>query len=138
MSYWNDEIVFKVREIVARVGDCDIEKAGADDSLINDIGLDSLDFLDLIFRLESAFNIRIKRGQIEKDARAMSEGENFEMGGVITPSGIEALKKSLPEVPPERFSAEMRVSDIPKLFTVMTFVRLVKSRLEADDDETLG
>jgi hypothetical protein len=49
----------------------------------------------------------------------------------LTPSAKDALRLELPEVPPERFDAVSRPSDIPRLFTARTFLRLVKKQMEA-------
>ncbi len=56
----------------------------------------------------------------------MAEGE-FEQGGVITPEGMKVLKNYLSEVPEEHFKNNLKVNDIPMLFTVETFCKLVVS-----------
>jgi hypothetical protein len=54
----------------------------------------------------------------------MAEDE-FEKGGVLTPAGMDALKNYLSEVPAEHFKPNLKVNEIPMLFTVETFCKLI-------------
>ena len=85
------------------------------------------DFLDLVFQLEKEFGIKIPRGQLEKNARGELSESEFEKNGVITNAGMKALKKYLNEVPEENFTENMKVNEIPMLFTVETFCKLIVS-----------
>jgi len=104
---------------------CDAEKVKLDSSLIDDLGAESIDFLDIVFRLERAFKVKIPRGRIVEEARGdLSEAE-FSKGGVVTDAGVERLRAYLSEVPAERFPAPLKVADIPRLFTSETFCKMV-------------
>jgi acyl carrier protein len=115
----------QVRTIVADVLAIDESKVRPDGSLIDDYGGESIDFLDLIFRLEKEFKVKIPRGQIEKEARGAMEDSEFAENGRLTAKGLARLKEYLSEVPPERFRERMAVAEIPTLFTVETFCKLV-------------
>lgn len=115
----------KVREIIADVLVIDEEEVSLHSRLIGDLGAESIDFLDLVFQLEKEFKIKIPRGQLEKNARGELTEDEFEKGGVLTAQGLEALKTYLSEVPAEQFKANMKVNEIPMLFTVETFCKLV-------------
>ena len=104
-----------------------------DSSLINDLGADSLDLLDLVFSLEQAFGIEITRGEIEKRVRASLPDEEFERDGVLTEKAKEALRLQLPEVDAAKFDGSLRASDIVKLLTVRAFLRIVAEKMEALD-----
>ena len=120
-----DAVFPKVAATVADALGCDEDDVKRDSSLINDLGAESIDFLDLVFRLERAFKIKIPRGKIVENARgALTEGE-FEQKGVVTDVGMAQLKAYLSEVPAERFKTPMKVADIPRLFTPETFCKLV-------------
>lgn len=122
----NAESVFpNVREIVADVLVLDEDEVNLDSRLIADLGAESIDFLDLVFQLEREFDIKIPRGQLEKNARGDLAEDEFEQGGIITEAGIKALKAYLSEVPAEEFKANLKVNEIPMLFTVETFCKLV-------------
>lgn len=129
----------KVADIVADVLAIDKGEISEDSSLIKDLGAESIDFLDLIFRLERAFSIKIPRGQIEKEARGALSESDFEKDGVLTERGMVALKAYLSEVPPERFKATMKVNEIPTLFTMKTLCKLVlNAQKRKTETETSG
>lgn len=120
----------KVAELTADALAIDIEQVTPTASLIEDLGAESIDFLDLIFRLEREFNVKIPHGKITEDARGDLSVSEFEEKGVLTPAGLERVKAFLSEVPSERFKSPMRVVDIPKLFTTETFCKVVLRQQE--------
>jgi acyl carrier protein len=106
---------------------CDVDDIKLDVSLIEGLDAESIDFLDMVFRLERAFKIRIPRGKIVENARgALSEAE-FEQNGLVTDAGLAQLRAYLSEIPAERFKTPTKVKDIPRLFTPETFCKLVIS-----------
>lgn len=122
----NVESVYpKVREIIADVLVIDEEDVSKESRLIADLGAESIDFLDLVFQLEKEFSIKIPRGQLEKNARGDLAEDEFEKGGVLTVKGMQALKNYLSEVPAENFKSNLKVNEIPMLFTVETFCKLI-------------
>lgn len=132
----NQEIFNKVKEIIIDVLVIDEDKVHPTSRLIADLGAESIDFLDLVFQLEKEFGIKIPRGQLEKNARGdLSEAE-FEQNGVLTEKGLVALKNYLTEVPQEYFKSTMKTNEIPTLFTVETFCKLVDSALKAKAEAT--
>jgi acyl carrier protein len=121
----------KVREIIADVLVIDEDKISLSSRLIGDLGAESIDFLDLVFQLEKGFGIKIPRGQLEKNARGALTEQDFEQNGVLTAQGLQALKAYLTEVPDASFKDALKVNEIPMLFTVETFCKLVASALHA-------
>jgi len=125
-----DEIMAVFPTIAATMADalgCDIDDIKLDVSLIEGLDAESIDFLDMVFRLERAFKIKIPRGKIVENARgALSEAE-FEQNGLVTDAGLAQLRAYLSEVPAERFKTPTKVKDIPRLFTPETFCKLVIS-----------
>src|SRR6476660_888121 len=86
---------------------------------------ESMDFLDMVFRLERAFKIKIPRGKIVENARGDLPETEFEQNGIVTEKGLVQLREYLSEVPAARFKTPMKVADIPRLFTPTTFCKLV-------------
>ena len=115
----------KVAETMADALGCDVEKVKLNASLIDDLGAESIDFLDIIFRLERAFKVKIPRGKIVEEARGSLSESEFDQGGVVSEVGVKRLKEFLNEVPAERFKSPLKVADIPRLFTVETFCKMV-------------
>src|SRR6266536_6409056 len=93
----------KVAEIMADALGCEIEQVKLEASLINDLGAESIDFLDIVFRLERGFKVKIPRGKIIEDARGDLPEAEFEQKGIVTPAGEARLKEFLTEVPRDRF-----------------------------------
>ena len=115
----------KVAETMADALGCDVADVKPDASLIEDLGAESIDFLDMVFRLERAFKVKIPRGKIVENARGTLSEAEFEQKGLVTDVGMAQLKAYLSEVPTERFRNPMKVKDIPRLFTPETFCKLV-------------
>ena len=134
----NIETVYpKVREMIADVLVIEESDVSLTSRLIADLGAESIDFLDLVFQLEKEFSIKIPRGQLEKNARgALSEAE-FEQSGALTDAGMTALKHYLSEVPDAYFTSNMKVNEIPMLFTVETFCKLIVAAKQAVSEEAV-
>ena len=115
----------KVAETMADSLGCDVEDITPDVSLIEGLDAESIDFLDMVFRLERAFKVKIPRGKIVENARGTLPEAEFEQNGIVTEKGLAQLREYLSEVSPERFKTPMKVADIPRLFTPTTFCKLV-------------
>jgi len=125
-----DEITAVFPTIAATMADalgCDIDDIKLDVSLIEGLDAESIDFLDMVFRLERAFKIRIPRGKIVENARGTLSEAEFEQNGLVTDAGLAQLRAYLAEIPAERFKTPTKVKDIPRLFTPETFCKLVIS-----------
>jgi acyl carrier protein len=120
-----DAVYPTVAKTIADALGCDLEEVKPDASLINDLGAESIDFLDLVFRLERAFKVKIPRGKIIEDARGDLPEAAFEQKGVVTEPGLVTLRSFLSEVPTDRIKPPLKVADIPRLFTPETFAKLV-------------
>ena len=126
ISQQDIDVVFpKVASTIADALGCDEDEVKRDSSLINDLGAESIDFLDLVFRLERTFKVKIPRGKIVEDSRGVLSEAEFEQKGLVTDRGLAQLKAFLSEVPSERFRTPLKVAEIPRLFTAETFCKLV-------------
>jgi acyl carrier protein len=103
------------------------EEVKPDAILMSDLGAESLDFLDIVFKLEQAFHIQITRGEMERLARGDMSDEEFAPGGVISGSGLERLRELMPEAA-GRIVPGLRPAQILSLFSVRTFVNLVEAK----------
>jgi acyl carrier protein len=115
----------KVAETMADALGCDVDKVALDVPLIEGLDAESIDFLDIVFRLERAFKVKIPRGKIVEEARGDLPESEFEQKGVVTEAGLARLKAYLTEVPADRFRSGLKAADIPRLFTPETFCKLV-------------
>lgn len=120
-----DAVYPKVAQIVADALGCELEDVKPKASLIQDLDAESIDFLDLVFRLERGFGVKIPRGKIVEDARGDLPESEFEEKGIVTEKGMARLREFLTEVPAERFKTPMKAAEVPKLFTAETFCKVV-------------
>lgn len=133
-----EEIILGVRECVARVVDKDVAEVRVEDRIIDDLGADSLDLLDLVFQLEQRFRIKISPRGIEKSAQERLGEIPLEVDGVYTPEALAELRKAMPEVPADELCPGLRAARLPRLFRVATFVGLVSRLLEAQAVQEVG
>ena len=120
------EVYEKVRECIAEALGRDVDEVTYGSTLIGDLGAESLDFLDIAFRLERAFNVRIPRGGVEAASKeGLAEGESYEVNGVLTRAALDRLAAYMPEVPAVEFRDGLKVSEVAMLFRVGTFCNLV-------------
>jgi len=116
-----------IAETMADALGCDVDDIKLDVSLVEGLDAESIDFLDMVFRLERAFKVRIPRGEIVENARGTLSEAEFEQNGLVTDAGLAQLRAYLSEIPAERFKTPTKVKDIPRLFTPETFCKLVIS-----------
>ncbi len=127
MSTDRNEIVSNVRQIVSQALRVDEKTVELKSSLIRDLGAESIDFLDIVFRLEKAFKIKIPKGELfpEKlltDARFVQDGR-------ITAAGIDELKKRIPGADWAEFSKNPVIANLSDLFTVGMIVDYLTEKL---------
>lgn len=121
-----NEIVIKgVKECLREALGVDESQMSLNSSIVTDLGGESIDFLDIIFRLERHFGIKISRGEIAKTAQGDMKDDDFIKDGIVTTEGLKQLKLALPEVSEDMFKEGMSETEIPKLFTIQTFINLV-------------
>jgi acyl carrier protein len=120
-----DAVYPKVAQIIADALGVDAGEVKLDVPLIEGLDAESIDFLDLVFRLERAFGVKIPRGKIVEDARGDLPESDFEQKGLVTEAGLKRLREFLNEVPADRFRSPMKSVDIPRLFTPETFCKVV-------------
>jgi acyl carrier protein len=120
-----DVVYPKVAQIIADALGCELEDVKPKASLIQDLDAESIDFLDLVFRLEKGFGVKIPRGKIVEDARGPLPEAEFETKGIVTEAGMARLREFLGEVPVDRFKTPMKAGDVPRLFTTETFCKVV-------------
>jgi acyl carrier protein len=128
MEFTQEEIAAvypKVAETIADALGCDVGDVALNASLIEDLDAESIDFLDLVFRLERAFKIKIPRGKIVEEARGELSEAEFEQKGIVTDAGIARLRTFLTEVPADKIKAPLKAAEIPRLFTPETFCKVV-------------
>jgi acyl carrier protein len=124
-----DEIFEKVREALVDALGVDEEEVTPEATLRGDLDAESIDFLDIVFRLEKAFDIKIERGElIPMD---VLENTEYVADGKVNPAGIEALKKRMPFADLSRFEDDPNVQNLAEQLTVRDMCKFVEHKLNA-------
>ena len=121
-------IAERVRQIVAEALARPASEVRLDSILMADLGAESLDFLDIVFKIEHEFHIQITRGEMERAARGEMSDEEFAPGGIVSEAGLDRLRALMPEAA-ARIRPGLRPGQILSLFSVQTFVNLVTAKL---------
>lgn len=126
----SQEVFDKVRETLVDALGVDDDEVTPEATLIGDLGAESIDFLDIVFRLEKNFDIRIPRGELFPENIASPES-GFVKDGVVTAAGIAELKQKMPHADVARFAADPKVENIQDLFTVGMICKFLEAKLAA-------
>ena len=97
----------------------------AEHRVIGDLGADSLDVLDITFRLEQRFKIAISPRDMERRTRAKLNGRPLDVDGVYSAEAVAEFRSAMPEIPAEEFIEGLTLADFPRLFRVATLMNLV-------------
>ena len=122
------ETFLKVQEVLVDALGVDEEEVTADATLIGDLGAESIDFLDIVFRLEKSFDIKIPRGELFPENLTANHPGAVE-NGMVTAVGLAALRERLPHTDIDKFAKNPKAANIPDLFTVQAVVNWVEARL---------
>jgi acyl carrier protein len=129
MPMTEDEVFEKVKETLVDALGVDEEEVTAEATLTGDLGAESIDFLDIVFRLEKTFNIKIPRGELFPDG--IFNNPEFVKDGRLTASGLAQLKTSMPHVDFTEFEQDPDINKMASLFKVQTIVSYVKTKVGA-------
>src|ERR1700749_963827 len=112
MAMSHDEIEKKVSEILADSLGVDEEEVTPQAVLRDDLGAESIDYLDIQFRLEKAFGIKIEKGEMFNPE--LANDPNFVQGDKITPNGIAELKTRMPFANVAQLEADPKLDNMAK------------------------
>jgi len=121
----HEDIFQKVQTTLVDALGVDEEQVTPGATLQGDLEAESIDFLDIVFRLEREFKVKIPRGKAMEEARGELSEEEFEQGGIVTDAGVAKIRAYLTEVPADRIKTPLKAAEIPKLFTTETFCKMV-------------
>ena len=125
MAMSREEIYSKVQGVLVDALGVDEEQVKPNARLRQDLGAESIDFLDIVFRLERAFGIKIPRGEMIPE-NVMTDPNDVQ-NGRVTPAGMTELKKRMPYVDLTEFEKDPQVDQLP--FTVDAVVNYVQTKV---------
>ncbi len=127
MPMSRDEVFTKVQGVLIEALGVDEDEITELATLQGDLDAESIDFLDIVFRLEKAFSIKIPRGELFPDE--ILSNPDYVENGKLTSTGLAKMKGSMPHADFSDFEQDPDVSKMPDLFTVGTIINYVQSKL---------
>jgi acyl carrier protein len=124
-----DEILAKVQETLVDALGVDDDEVTPEATLVGDLGAESIDFLDIVFRLEKNFDVKIPRGELFPENLASADS-NFVKDGVVTEEGLTELRARMPHADVESFAEDPKVENIQDMFTVQMVVNFIDAKLK--------
>ena len=121
MSFSKEKIQSTVTDIVADALDLDPSEVNLHSSLIDDLGAESIDFLDIRYRVNEAFHIKIEDDELWQGFILSGNRDLFSEEG-LTEKGLQALKTEMPDFHWERFPDGIREDALPRLITPRTII----------------
>lgn len=125
-----NSVLEKIQETLAGALGVDKDEVKPEASLTRDLGAESIDFIDIIFRLEKTFDIKIPSGDLFPGN--VLNDERFVQNGSVTEAGLEELKVKMPYLDIAAFSADPKISKLAEFFTVKMVINYIQDRLVKD------
>jgi acyl carrier protein len=130
MAMGRDEIFEKVQEVMVDALGVDDDEVTLEATLMGDLGAESIDFLDIVFRLEKVFSIKIPREELFPAEDLMNNSE-FIHNGKLTEKGLAELRDKMPHTDLSEFEKDPDINKLGDLFTVNAIVNYVENKLNA-------
>lgn len=124
----HDDIFAKVRTTLVDALSVDDEQVTPAARLKADLGAESIDFLDIVFRLEKQFGVTIPREELFPESIFQGDA-TFVSGGKVTAVGLAALEKQMPYADLTDFKKNPSLDKVEDLFTVDLIVRYLESKV---------
>jgi len=130
------EVFQKLRPLIQEVTGARENQIKMDTGLMQDLGAESIDLLDLSFLIEETFGVTLEADEFERQASKRIPSGVYEKDGYLTDEALEELKKALPEVPAEYLKPGLKKIELPSVLNVAVFVHLIQRKLAETDEET--
>jgi acyl carrier protein len=126
-----EEIYTKVSATLVEALNVDEDEIKPTSTLQGDLGAESIDFLDIVFRLEREFGIKIPRGELFP-ASIFQGDPDFVQNGKVTERGLQELRMRMPFADLSKFERNPELTGISDLFTVEMIARYIQGKLSAN------
>src|SRR5258708_7831527 len=123
-----EEIYSKVSATLVEALNVDEDEIKPSATLQGDLGAESIDFLDIVFRLEREFGIKIPRGELFPESIFQGDPDLIQ-DGKVTEKGLKELREKMPFADFKGFAENPEVNAISDLFTVDMIARYIQGKL---------
>ncbi len=130
MAMSREDIFKEVQTVLVDALGVDDDEVTGEATLMGDLGAESIDFLDIVFRLEKAFGIKISREELFPIESMMSNPE-FVKDGKLTTAGLDEMRVKMPHTDIAQFEKDPDINKLGNLFTVDSIVNYIEGKLPA-------
>lgn len=126
------EIEGVVHQAVAEALALDDDEVTTDATLMDELGAESIDLLDILFRLEKGVGVKIQAADLSTYVQGGIPDEEFgDENEIITEKGLNHLKSVMPQIDADALAGSLRADQVMDLFTVDNLVDMVVERQQA-------
>ncbi len=126
-----DEVFTKIQAALVEALGVEEDEVTMEATLVGDLGAESIDFLDIVFRLQKEFDIKIPQGELfPEDILTDSQ---YVQDGRVSETGIAELRKRMPFANLDEFAKDPVVQDFGNLLTVADMCRFVETKIEVTE-----
>ena len=124
------EVFEKLRPLIEEVTAVPCDQIKMESVLMQDLGAESLDLLDLSFLVDETFGVTLEPDDFQRQVQSRMPDGVYEKNGFLTDEALAALREVLPEVPAEALAPPMAAVALPSVLNVAVFVHLIQRKLE--------
>jgi len=124
----SEEIFEKIQAALIDALGVDDDEVTPEATLVGDLGAESIDFLDIVFRLEKSFDIKIPRGELFPED--ILTNADYVQDGKMTEAGVAELRKRMPFAKLDKFAENPAIQDFGNLLTVADMCRFIEGKVE--------
>jgi len=128
-----DDYLAPVQEAVAAALGVDDDEATPEATLMDDLGAESIDLLDILFRIERSVGVKIQASDLGDEIQGGIPDEEFGAGGNVSAKGLEHLTTVMPQIDPDEYEDKLPAEEVIMHFTVQNLADMVARRAAAKE-----
>jgi acyl carrier protein len=128
-----DDYLAPVQEAVAAALGVDDDEATPEATLMDDLGAESIDLLDILFRIERSVGVKIQASDLGDEIQGGIPDEEFGAGGNVSAKGLEHLTTVMPQIDPDEYADKLPAEEVIMHFTVQNLADMVARRAAAKE-----
>ena len=128
-----EEIFEKVQSTLVDALGVDEEDVTRDATLFSDLGAESIDLLDILFRIERSVGVKIQASDLGDEIQGGIPDEEFGAGGNVSAKGLEHLTTVMPQIDPDEYADKLPAEEVIMHFTVQNLADMVARRAAAKE-----
>lgn len=134
-----DQVTEAVHSSVETALGVEADEVTPDATLLDDLGAESIDLLDILFRIERAIGVKIQAAELAAYVQGGIPDDEFgDADEIVTATGLAQLKRIMPQIDQDALAGKLAADKVMSLFTVDNLVELVATRTEAADTASVG